>query len=371
MRKNVNGGIALDKYGLVLAGGGAKGIYQLGAWQALREIGVEFSIVVGVSIGSINGALIASDSFSEAKQLWEVASLDRGVSVAQDLRDPEKLFSFKNFPVLLREIWKNGGIDASPTKGLLEEFIDEKKVRASGIDLGLITFSLTEYEPKEIFLKDIPDGKLHDYLLASAKVPGVSKIGPDDDNKYLDGGVYDNTPVEMLLKNGYNRMIVIDISNMKGVAHKGNYNNSQIIYIRPNDVDDLGAAFDFSDEMYEKRFNMGYLDAKKAFGLVSGRLFCFGKDVFREMVKKYGADACQELEEMALELGMEKVKIYTEKEFLEELKSLYVKALDEYNTRREEAEDRLIYGQIVKLIPLFRSGEEYTEAIAVLDGIIE
>lgn len=360
----------MEKYGLVLAGGGAKGIYQLGAWQALREIGIEFSVVVGVSIGSINGALIASDSFSEAKQLWEAASLDRGVSVAQDLRDPEKLFSLKNLPVLFREIRKNGGIDASPTKDLLTEFIDEKKVRESGIDLGLITFSLTEYEPKEIFLKDIPEGHLLDYLLASSKVPGVSKIGPDDD-KYLDGGVYDNTPVEMLLKNGYNKMIVIDISNMKGIAHKGNYNNSQIIYIRPNDVDDLGAAFDFSEEMFDKRFNMGYLDTRKAFGLVSGRIFCFGKDVFREMIKKYGADACKELEEMALELGMEKVKVYTENEFLRELKALYLNQLEEYNARRQEAEDRKIYGQIIRFLPLFRSGEEYTEAIAVLDGIIE
>ena len=359
----------MEKYGLVLAGGGAKGIYQLGAWQALREIGIEFSVVVGVSIGSINGALIVSDSFSEAKQLWEAASLDRGVSVAQDLRDPDKLFSLRNIPVLIREVWKNGGIDASPTKDLLEEYIDEKKVRASGIDLGIITFSLTEYEPKEIFLNDIPEGKLHDYLLASSKVPGVSKIGPDDD-RYLDGGVYDNTPVELLLKNGYNRMIVIDISNLKGVAHKGNYNNSQIIYIRPNDVDDLGAAFDFSDEMYEKRFNMGYLDARKAFGLVSGRLFCFGKEVFREMVSKYGSDACKELEAMALELGLEKVKVYTENEFLKELKTRYLKALEEYNQRKKEAEEKRIYGQILKFLPVFRSGEEYAQAIAVLDNIV-
>ena len=360
----------MDKYGLVLAGGGAKGIYQLGAWQAIRELGIEFSVVVGVSIGSINGALIASDSFDAAKQLWEDASLEKGVSMAQDLRDHDKLFCLRNLPVIIREIKKNGGIDASPTKDFLEKFIDEKKVRSSGIDFGLITFSLTDYEPKEVFLKDIPEGKLIDYLLASSKVPGVSKIGPDDD-KYLDGGIYDNTPVELLFKNGYNRMIVIDISNMKGVARKGNYNNSQIIYIRPNDVEDLGAAFDFSDEMYERRFNMGYLDARKAFGLVSGRLFCFGKDVFREMVRKYGADACEELEEMGLELGMEKVRVYTETDFLKELKDTYIRHLEEYNSRREEAEDRPIYGHIVKFLPLFRSGEDYSKAIAVLEGFGE
>ena len=353
----------MDKYGLVLAGGGAKGIYQLGAWQALREIGVEFSIVVGVSVGSINGALIASDSFSEAKQLWEEASLDRGVSVARDLRNPEKLFSLKNIPVLLREVWKNGGIDASPTKDLLAEFIDEKKVRESGVDLGLITFSLTEYEPKEVFLRDIPEGQLLDYLLASSKVPGVSKIGPDDD-KYLDGGVYDNTPVEMLLKNGYNRMIVIDISNMKGLAHKSVFNNSQIIYIRPNDIDDLGAAFDFSEEMFEKRFNMGYLDARKAFGLVSGRLFCFGKEVFREMIAKYGADACEQLEAFASETGVEKIKIYNKTDFMDALKAKY----EEYKQQlAEEEKEQRFYSNILKKIPVSKDSNEYELAIEILE----
>lgn len=359
----------MEKYGLVLAGGGAKGIYQLGAWQALREMGIEFSIVAGVSIGSINGALIASDSFEEAKQLWEVASLDRGVNVSQELRNPEKLFSFKNLPVLLREVWKNGGIDASPTKDLLAEFIDEDKVRKSEVELGLVTFSLTDYEPREIFVRDIPEGQLLDYLLASSKVPGVSKIGPDDE-RFLDGGVYDNTPVEMLLKNGYNKMIVIDISNIKGIAHKGEYNNTHIVYIRPNNIDDLGAAFDFSNEMYEKRMRLGYFDAKKAFGLLSGRLYYFGKDVFRDMVRKYGADACQELENMALELGLETACVYEPDDFLAKLKSLYVIHVEEYNKRQGESEQRPIVGQIVRRLPLFRSGEEYAEAIAVLDNIV-
>ncbi len=363
------GGITLDKYGLVLAGGGAKGIYQLGAWKAMREIGIRFSVVAGVSIGSINGALIASDSYEEAKMLWRSASIDKGVNISAELRDPENLFSIKNFPALIKEVWKNGGIDASPTKTLLKQFIDEEKVRKSDIDLGLVTFSLSEYEPKEIFIGDIPEGQLHDYLLASSKVPGVSNIGPEGE-RFLDGGVYDNTPVEMLLKNGYNKLVVVDISSMKGIGHRDDFENMQIVYIRPNDVDELGAAFDFSEEMFEKRMKMGYLDARKAFGLISGRIYYFGKDVFREMVRMYGADACKELEKMAYELGLEQLKIYEPDDFLLKLKELYSTHVEEYNKRQDEAEQKKIYGQILKRLPLFKSGEEYTEAIAVLDNLI-
>lgn len=359
----------MEKYGLVLAGGGAKGVYQLGAWKAMREIGIEFSVIVGVSIGSINGALIASDSYTEAKGLWKEASIDKGVNLSTELKNPEKLFSLRNFPALFKEVWKNGGIDASPTKDLLSEFIDEKKVRESGVDLGMITFSLTDYASKEIFLKDIPEGMLLDYLLASSKVPGVSKIGPEGE-RYLDGGVYDNTPVDMLIKNGYNNLIIVDISNLKGIGHKTDITNARIVYIRPNDVDELGAAFDFSEEMYERRIKMGYLDAKKAFGSLSGRLYYFEKNVFRNMVTKYGADTCSQLEEMALELGLERLKIYNEEIFVSELKKLYDEYVDEFNKHREEVEQKRIYGQLIKRLPLFKSGNEYPEASAVLENVI-
>jgi NTE family protein len=43
-------------YGLVLEGGGAKGSYQIGACQAMQELGVEFGAVAGTSIGALNGA---------------------------------------------------------------------------------------------------------------------------------------------------------------------------------------------------------------------------------------------------------------------------------------------------------------------------
>ena len=358
------------KYGLVLAGGGAKGVYQLGAWKAMREIGVEFCAVAGVSIGSINGALIASDSYEEAKELWKEASIDKGINISYELKEPEKLFSIRNVPTLIRELWKNGGIDASPTKELIGTFVDEKKVRESEADLGMVTFSLDDYSPKEIFIKDIPEGMLLDYLLASSKVPGVSNIGPEGE-RFLDGGVYDNTPVEMMLRNGYNNLVVVDISNIKGIGHRADFTNAQVVYIRPNDVDELGAAFDFSEEMYEKRIKMGYLDAKKAFGLLSGRLYYFDKGVFRDMVVCYGADACNQLEEMALELGLETLAVYNPESFIIQLKALYMAHIEEYNKRQEEADKKRIYGQIIKRKPLFKSGNEYTEAIAVLDSIIE
>ena len=45
------------EYGLVLAGGGVRGAYQIGVWKALKELKIKVSVVSGVSIGAVNGAL--------------------------------------------------------------------------------------------------------------------------------------------------------------------------------------------------------------------------------------------------------------------------------------------------------------------------
>ncbi len=358
----------MKEYGLVLAGGGAKGIYQLGAWSAMRELGIRFSAVAGVSIGSINGALIASDCFDDAVQLWKSASVDKGVNITEELPDPENLFSFKNIPALFKEIVKNGGIDASPTKELLEQFIDEEKVRRSKVKFGMVTFLLSEFTPLEIFIDKIPEGQLLDYLLASSKVPGVSKIGPEGE-KYLDGGVYDNAPMGMLHRNGYNRMIVVDISSMKGFGHRNDMACSEFIYIRPYDIDELGAAFDFSEEMFELRLKMGYLDTMKAFGRISGVRYYFEGDTFRKMAEEYGAEALEQLEEIAAELGVDRLKVYTKKEFLLALKLKCLEYKEEQEAKESESEQKF-YSQILKRVSRFKSGKDYSQALAVIENIV-
>ena len=55
---------------LVLAGGGAKGSYQVGVWQALQEIGWTPDIITGASVGALNGCLFTMGKSKEAEDLW-------------------------------------------------------------------------------------------------------------------------------------------------------------------------------------------------------------------------------------------------------------------------------------------------------------
>lgn len=328
----------MERYGLVLAGGGGKGAYQIGAWKALKEMKISFDAIIGVSIGSINGALIAADEYEKAVDMWKNVSINKGIKISSELPDPENLLSKKNWGTLFREFVKNGGIDASPLKDFVSQYASEEKVRKSMIDFGVIAVQLSQQSKKvEYFLEDIPEGELVDYLMASASVPFINNVGPEGE-KFLDGGAYDNIPVVTLKKRGFNKLIVIDISNIKGVAHNLDLINSQITYIRPYDISDLGATFDFEQETIERRIQLGYFDAKKAFSELSGNIYYFLPATFRSMVYKYGADTVLQLEEIAHQLDVPKLEIYNADSFILAVKSAYLDYQQEQNAKKHEAE---------------------------------
>lgn len=326
----------MEGYGLVLAGGGGKGAYQLGAWKALKEMNVRFDAIIGVSIGSINGALIAADEYDKAVDMWKNVSIDKGIKINSELPDPENLLSKKNWGTLFREFVKNGGLDASPAMDFVSQYIDEDKVRKSMIDFGVIAVQLSQPGNKyELFLEDIPKGELVNYLMASANVPFANNIGPEGE-KYLDGGAYDNIPVMSLKKRGYNRLIVVDISNIKGIAHNLNILNSQITYIRPYDMEELGATFDFDSAAVERRIQLGYYDTKKAFSQLLGRIYYFLPSTFRSMVIRYGADTVMQLEELAYTLGVDLMEIYTAEGFILATKEALLRYSQELAAKAEK-----------------------------------
>ncbi|MBO5937179.1 MAG: patatin-like phospholipase family protein [Clostridia bacterium] len=361
----------MNKYGLVLAGGGGKGAYQIGAWAALREMGIEFEAIAGASIGGINGALIAAGDYEKATEFWHNISVEKGVKFAKDLPDSENLFSRKNWGVLFKEFIKTGGIDASPAGDFISNFVDEKKVRDSGISLCVIAVQMTQgVIPREIFIHEMPEGQLVDYLLASANIPLAQNIGPEGE-KFLDGGAYDNTPAMTLKKRGYNRLIIVDISNIKGVAHSLNYLNSEIVHIRPYDIDDLGATFDFDDAIIDRRIKLGYLDTRKAFSYLLGNIYYFQPDVFRAMVKRYSADTVEQIEHMAHLLKIEKAKIYEENEFISIVKAEYEKEVIAYMERQQalEQEEDGIMLHLKKRFMDKKSFENYPLAVELFDTL--
>ena len=214
--------IDLEKeYAIMLDGGGARGAYQIGAWKALREAGVKVNAVAGTSVGALNGAFICMDDVEKAEKVWSEITFSKVMDV--DDIWMERLFRKENtLTEVLREIWKtlaDGGVDVTPLRRLIHENVDEKKIRQSGIEFCLMTFSVSDMKELDLSIEDIPEGMLEDFLLASAYLVGF-KNEKLHGKTYIDGGVINNVPMGALVDRGYENIIQIRIYGCRDVNLK-------------------------------------------------------------------------------------------------------------------------------------------------------
>lgn len=261
-------------YGLVLEGGGAKGSYHIGVYKALMDEGVRIRGVVGTSIGALNGAMIVQGDYDKCYELWNKITYSMVVDVEDD--EIEKIIQLKLARDDLRfvkekikEFIGHKGFDITPLKRLLDEYIDEEKIRRSGMDFGMVTVNLSEFKPLYMFIEDIPEGELTQYLLASAYLPffKAEKLGG---KRYLDGGFYDNLPYRMLLKKGYKDIILIR-THAKGITRRLVLPNTNSILISPSG--DIGKSIEYDRNRARENIKMGYYDGLKAIRGLKGQSY--------------------------------------------------------------------------------------------------
>ncbi|MBQ3574599.1 MAG: patatin-like phospholipase family protein, partial [Clostridia bacterium] len=158
------------KRALVLSGGGSRGAYECGAWQALKEMNIRIDGVYGTSIGAINAALVAQGDLDTAVQLWNNIRLNQIIDVEEeeDFNIDRMLSGMRDLIPFLIENAKNFRMDISPLVKLVHETIDEGRIRASGMDFGVMLTRFPQLSGVEVRLSDIPQGRLEDYLIASA-----------------------------------------------------------------------------------------------------------------------------------------------------------------------------------------------------------
>jgi len=260
--------------GLVLEGGGARGAYQIGAWKALRELGIEYKGVAGTSVGALNGAMICQDDFDKAYEIWHDISFDKIFKI-----DDEMIFKIKESEVFpenffhliktVRELFRERGLDVTPLRQLLNQFICEDKIRSCGKDFGIVTVALTDFKPVELYIEDIPRGMVVDYLMASANLP-FFKIDKIDGKLFIDGGFFDNLPIKLLTAKGYKDIIAI---RLYGIGRTRKINKKRLNLITINPSEDLGGTLDFSPERARRNVKLGYYDTLSIFKNYSGSYY--------------------------------------------------------------------------------------------------
>ena len=255
-------------YAIALEGGGAKGGYEIGVWQALDEAGIKYNAVSGTSVGALNGGLMAMRDLPRAIDAWNNMKLGKVIEL--DEEQEENLSRAFNGDIGLDdvqrlipealEIIKNRGLDVAPLRAWVREVVDAKAIKESDVELYIATVSITDRKALEVKVNDLPEDQICDMLLASAYHPTfkLEKLGG---KFYTYGGFVDTLPLHALVTNGYKDIIAVRIP---GIGHNRRFkmpDDVNITYIATNA--DLGGVLNFDAEQSRRDIAIGYLDAKR------------------------------------------------------------------------------------------------------------
>ena len=256
-----------EKTALVLSAGGMFGAYQAGAFRAIAELAPP-DIVVGVSVGALNG--------------WSIAGGCTPDRLIEHWLDPSAGDALQLFP---NHGWRNGWFDPAPLRAQAERIWTQYKPR---MPFGLVMVQLRGLHPRLVRHPHITPAHLH----ATCSIPVFLPPVRIDGRRYLDGGIFEKLPIWAALEMGATRIIAIDSLPRVGrwwlhlgirIAH-----SFKPIRRYPRDLDvtmisPSGTLGDANDAVFWKRgnierwVNMGEQDALRS----------LAHDEFRAAVKSF------------------------------------------------------------------------------------
>lgn len=223
-----------ERVALVLQGGGALGSYQCGVYEAMHAAGLRPDWVAGISIGAINAAIIAGNApeqrVERLRAFWETICepLGIGVPIAVAVRTllatmptAEALHAWANSLGALgaltlgqqgffqpRSVWPfllsdgtagaTSFYDTTPLRATLEAFIDFDRINApGGVRLSVGATSVTSGNLR--YFDSQQERITPDHIMASGALPPAFAAVEIDGDRYWDGGLASNTPLDYVL----------------------------------------------------------------------------------------------------------------------------------------------------------------------------
>lgn len=275
----------MSDLGLVLGGGGAKGSYEIGAWHALCQNGLNKNIKIysGASIGAINCALIQLMDSNDAAKVWLEYNLQErfmanGINyndileIIDEIKKGKKVdfdgvLSRDGFVELLNELnignLENIGRDFYAAVVNITKIPKERRFLKPAIDWyeGRKT-GFTQY----INLKNTNKNFIVNVLTASSALPVIYTPVTIGDQYFVDGGVNDNLPIYPVYQNGYKKIIVISCERVNYFNIVRRYPSMEMILIQPSQYlgNLLNGTLNFNKDKLRQSFELGYRDAINA-----------------------------------------------------------------------------------------------------------
>lgn len=187
--------IGLTKTAFVFAGGGSFGAIQVGMLQSLAAHGITADMVVGSSVGALNGAFYAGDP--TLKGVERLGTIWRGLT-RQDV-----------FPMSWRTVlsflWRRDFlIPHDGIRKLIEDHIPYRNLQDAKLPLHIVTTDIVSGDSVVL-----SEGSIAEAIVASTAIPGA--FAPVHYRNYYlaDGAISSNTPIQVAVKKGARRLIIL------------------------------------------------------------------------------------------------------------------------------------------------------------------
>jgi NTE family protein len=185
----------------VLGGGGLLGANEVGMLRALFEAGIRPDLVVGTSVGAVNGAAVAAsptlDTVDDLARAW------KGLADS-DLYAGGALRRARHFARTRTHAHPN-----EPLRALLEERLGDRRIEDLPVRFECVAASI-ERAAEHWFT----EGPVVEAVLASSAVPGVLPPVQVGDEHFLDGGLVNSIPVGRAVQLGAGRVYVLQVGRV-------------------------------------------------------------------------------------------------------------------------------------------------------------
>jgi NTE family protein len=179
----------------VFAGGGSFGAIQVGMMESLARRGIGAEMVVGASVGALNGAFYASDPTVDGVE--RLANIWRGLK-------REDVFPF-SVRTMLSFLWRRDFlIPHDGIRKLIEDYIPYRNLEEAKLPLHIVTTNIITGD-SVVFSK----GPTAEAIVASTAIPGAFAPIRYKDLYLADGAVSSNTPVRIAVEKGARRLIIL------------------------------------------------------------------------------------------------------------------------------------------------------------------
>ena len=270
----------MRKIGLVLAGGGGRGAYQIGVWKALYEVGLEKYItsVSGASVGGLNAALFVQRDLNQAQSIWESISMNKILTPKLDSKHSGRFSLFERDGLekiidkdLDMKCFDNSECNCWMACVRTEKPSKEIEEIPYTTPVGEKVICKYVYRNIEYFnLKYVKDNDVRKkIILGTSAMPFVFPKEKIEGSKYGDGGAGllhgDNVPVRPLYEiDKCNLILIVHLTNMDEPVNRKEFPDARLYEIFPKDtlggLIDVGGMFDFTAEGAKKRIRQGYED---------------------------------------------------------------------------------------------------------------